>query len=393
MFRKLVIAFILVGSLQVWSLKALGSAVRLFNLAAIAVMIAVIVINIIYGDGKSLKKNFTSPLWLIFTAVLLSMFTAFLAFRQSFAISIYAQRDIYFYLFYFTLHALKIDKKELQRIIIYFGLIYVVLYLLQYFAYPAQIFDVPARLDRNTIRVYLDGLGYAMVAYFMCLHIFYYTNKPKYLILALIFFLPVVLFGARSGISTMMLGTIVQLLFSKRIKSKALITTLVVASLVPAFFFFQSIFEGIIQTTIEESANVSENVRIMAIQYYLFNFIPDGFAYFTGIGAPSERSPLGTLTAALSSEYGYFLSDIGIIANYVTYGVLFVLAIVVIIYKTLSIKIKSDMKYLRFFLIFEAYMMLPIAAGFAYSASIVVFCCIFYLLDISAYEYKLDPGD
>jgi hypothetical protein len=38
---------------------------------------------------------------------------------------------------------------------------------------------------------------------------------------------------------------------------------------VPAFFLFQDIFEGIAMVTVEQSANVSENVRIMAIQYYL----------------------------------------------------------------------------------------------------------------------------
>lgn len=189
----------------------------------------------------------------------------------------------------------------------------------------------------------------------------------------------------------MVLGTIVQLLFSDRVKSKALIGTLVVSSLVPAFFLFHDIFEGIFRATIEESANVNENVRIMAIQYYLFNIIPDNLAYFTGIGAPSERSPLGQMTASLSEQYGYFLSDIGIIANYVTYGVLFVIGIIIIIYRSLKLKLASDMQYMKFFLIFEAYLMLPIAAGFAYSGSIVVFCCIFYLLDISNYESRVNP--
>jgi len=294
-------------------------------------------------------------------------------------------------MFYFTLHVLNIEKKEMQRIIIYFGLIYVFFYLLQFFAFPAQIFDIPVRADRGTVRVYLEGLGYAMLGYFMCLHIFYYSNKVRYLLLALLFFIPVILFGARSGLFTLLLGTIVQLLFSKRVKSRVLISFLVLASLIPAFFFFKGIFEGIVQATVAESAEGSENVRLLAIQYYLVNFIPNKLAYITGIGAPSEKSPLGQLTLTLSLNYGYYLSDIGIIANYVTYGVLFVIAIFMIIYRSLTMKIKTDMKYMKFFLFFEAYMLLPIAAGFAYSGSIATFCCIFYLLDISAHEYRLDP--
>ncbi len=73
-----------------------------------------------------------------------------------------------------------------------------------------------------------------------------------------------------------------------------------------------------------------------------------------------------------------------------TYGVLFVLGVIVIIYRSLKIKLGADMQYLKFFLIFESFLLLPIAAGFAYSGSIVVFCCIFYLIDISAYEKRPD---
>ncbi len=85
--------------------------------------------------------------------------------------------------------------------------------MLQFFAYPVTLMDIPVREDRGTIRVYLDGLGYAMVSYFMCLHLFYQTNKAKYFILALIFFIPVY-FWRKIGFIYNCTGTIVQLLFS-----------------------------------------------------------------------------------------------------------------------------------------------------------------------------------
>jgi hypothetical protein len=317
------------------------------------------------------------------------MFTAFFSFNQDFGISIYAQRDIYFYLFYFTLYALKIDKKDLMRLVISFGLLYFLLYIIQFFAFPSEIFDITMRKERGTVRIYLEGAGYAMLAYFMCLQIFYTTNKLKYLLLSIIFFIPIVLFGARSGVSTVLLGTIVQLLLSKRVKSKVLIVFLVMLALVPTIYFLQDIFLGIIKAQKVESAQGSENIRILAAQFFLTKLPPNTLAYITGIGAPSERSSLGQLTALLSEKYGFYLVDVGIIGNYVTYGVLFVFSVLLIVIKLMFTKVEEDMAFIKYFFFFEVFLMLPIAAGFALSPPIASLCILFYFVDISAHERKL----
>jgi hypothetical protein len=222
----------------------------------------------------------------------------------------------------------------------------------------------------------------------MCLQIFYSTSKIKYLILAIIFFIPIILFGARSGISTMTLGTIVQLLFSRVVKSKVLITFLILLALVPTFYIFQDVFMEVIKAQKLESAEGSENIRILAGQYYLTSFLPNNISYITGIGAQSAQSALGRLTMMLSSKYGFYITDVGIIGNYVTYGILFVFALFWIVYKILFSRILLDMIFIKYFTFFEVLLMLPIAAGFALSPVIAGFCCLFYLIDLSAHERK-----
>jgi len=390
MIKKLIIIFIIIGSLQVYDLSVLGSMIRIFHLGAVALMVAILIIDLVYFKTKSVKKNFALPIYLIFGAVFLSMFTAYFSFNQSFAISLYSQRDIYFFLFYFTLHVLAINKKDLQRIIIGFGLLYFILYLLQFFSFPNEIFDVGMRQERGTIRIYLEGSGYALFSYFMCLHIFYSTNKFKYLALSLIFLIPVFLFGARSGLLTLTMGTIVQLLFSKRINSKALIVSLSIVAMVPAFLFFQDIIDGMINATKLESVKGTDNVRILAAQYYLTQFMPNKLSIFTGIGAPSERSALGQTTTMLSGRFGYYLVDIGIIGNYVTYGIFFIIGVLIISYKIMMLKIRNELSYIKYFYFFQVFLLLPIAAGFAFSPPIVALCCIFYLVDISVFEKKIE---
>lgn len=389
MVRKLIIIYIIIGSLQVYNLSVLGNIIRLFHLSAIALMIAIIFFDIVYFKTKKPVLHFAKPIYLIFAAVFLSMFTAFFSFNQNFGISLYAQRDIYFYLFYFTLHALRIDKKDLMRLVIYFGLLYFLAYIIQFFAFPGEIFDVTMREERGTVRIYLEGAGYAMLGYFMCLQIFYTTNKLKYILLSIIFFIPIVLFGARSGVSTVLLGTIVQLLLSKRVKSKVLIVFLVLLALVPTIYFLQDVFLGIIKAQKLESAQGSENIRILAAQFFLTKLPPNTMAYITGIGAPSERSSLGQMTALMSDKYGFYLVDVGIIGNYVTYGVLFVFSVLLIVLKLMFTKVESDMAFIKYFFFFEVFLMLPIAAGFAFSPPIANLCILFYLVDISSHERKL----
>ena len=261
MIKKIIIVYLIIGSLNVFSLSILGSISTYINFSAIILMAFLIIVNQVYFRTRMMKKNFSMAIYLIFIAVFISMFTAFYSFRQSFFVTLYSQRNIYFYLFYFTLHILKPGKHELQRIVIYVGLLYFAVYMVQFFAFPNEIFDVTMREERGTIRIYLEGSGYAMLAYYMCLQIFYSTNKFKYLFLSVVFLIPIFLFGARSGILTIMIGTFAQLIFSKRITSKALIVFLVLLALVPTFFFFRDVITGLVKATEMESAQGTERNR------------------------------------------------------------------------------------------------------------------------------------
>lgn len=390
MNKKLILVFIVIGSLQVFNLTFLGSLVRLFHLAAIGIMVVLILLDLIYFKTLKIKQNFALPIYLLFAAMVLSMFSAYYSYNQNFALSAYAQRDIYFYLLYFVLHILKIDKKSMQRLIILFGIVYLVAYLIQFVAFPTRVFDVLMREDRNTIRVYLQGSGYSLLGYFMCLYVFFATNKLKYLVLALILFIPSLLFGSRSVLMLTVLATIVQLLFSRRIQSKPLIVALVLLALIPAYYFSQGIIEGMQMASEADTSKGTDYVRIRAAQFYLTQFMPTDLSILTGVGAPTERSPLGQLTADISSRYHFNLSDIGIVSNFVTYGIFFVIGIFWLSIKAMTIRIRPDLQYLKYFMFFLVILMLPIAAGFASSPSIAVICCMFYLLDISNMEHKTD---
>ena len=90
--------------------------------------------------------------------------------------------------------------------------------------------------------------------------------------------------------------------------------------------------------------------------------------------------------------YGYFIADIGIIGNYVNYGILFVLGVVGIIYKYLRTKIQPRYNYIKYFYAFTAISII-MGGGFADSDFIVLVCITLYMLDVSKYYLKNEKED
>jgi len=107
-------------------------------------------------------------------------------------------------------------------------------------------------------------------------------------------------------------------------------------------------------------------------------------SYIFGNGASSARSEYSNKLGMISSKYGYFLSDIGILGNYIKYGILFVLGVFGILYKSFKIKIQPEYNYIKYFYILNA-LCIILGGGFADSDFIVLACITLYILDVSKF--------
>src|SRR6056297_2470131 len=203
--------------------------IYIIQFATILFLFLIIIMQAIYWKIPLYKQYFTTPIFLIFTGVFLSMLLANALHNQNFAISLWAQRSMYFYAFYFVLHILKIPIKTLEKIIIISGVIYAFAFLIQYFAFPQVIFDVRLGVERGTIRIFLPGLAIMNLAYFIALTKIIFKNALNYIPYILIFFSIYILTGTRSIIAGPAIVTILILILSNKIKSKALIIFLVIA--------------------------------------------------------------------------------------------------------------------------------------------------------------------
>ena len=113
-----------------------------------------------------------------------------------------------------------------------------------------------------------------------------------------------------------------------------------------------NIFNILLKETQSETADIKNNVRILSSNYYLNYFSPDTFSRIFGNGVPDDDSSYGTFCRYIEERFGFYVSDIGYLGLYVRFGLIAVLAYVILIYKTIKIKVPEEYLYCKYFLYF-----------------------------------------
>jgi hypothetical protein len=394
MAKRLIILFVIVASLGMYELAFLGKdMIKILELLGIGVIALIILLQLVYSKGENFKTNFGWEILLVFVGVILSMFTAFSGHNQGFTTTLIAQRFMYFYFFYFALHFIRISDVDLEKIIVYLAITYVVFYLLQFVAYPTVIFDVRTAEERGTVRIFLQGLSYLVLAYFYILNKLFERFTPGRLALLFLFFSIFILMGTRQIILTMFMLTVLNVLFSKKIKSKVMIMFLVIVSAIPVVFIFQDIFLSILSVTQEQSEGFEDDIRIRAATFFLYELFPNKISYITGNGAPSLNSPYGQLIQMYMDVFRFYQSDVGIVGDYSKFGAFFVIAVLAILIRVLTMKISSEFSYLKYYYFSIVLTMFTGGGTFGEGSSIVLICITLYILDIDKHNRMLLEED
>ena len=313
-------------------------------------MALILIVQLVYQKEINFQKHFNLELLLILGGVFLSMFMAQWGHNQSLSTTFIAQRFMYFYMAYWVLHSIKVSIEDLENIIFWFGISFSILYLIQYMVHPTVIFDVRIAEVRETVRIFLPGFFFLILAYFLTLNRLFESFTVGKLLAVFLFVSIVILMGTRQVIFTIMLLTIINVLFSKTVKSKLLILILMVSMIIPIIFIFQEIFISLIDLSKDQSETLEENVRLRAAVFFLTELFPNNFSYITGNGADSYNSSYGFMIQMYRDTYGFYQSDIGLIGDYVRFGALFALGAFLILFR--MIFSKTSTSYAVFYLHF-----------------------------------------
>jgi hypothetical protein len=390
MAKKLIVYFIALSALELFNFTFLGAdLIKVFQLTGIALIFLVLIIHLLYHQTINFQKYFNMPIMLILIGVLLSMYMAQWGHDQSMTTTFIAQRFMYFYLVYWTLHSLKISTDDLESVVFWLGITFSVFYIIQFFVYPTIIFDVRIAEDRGTIRIFLAGFSFLILSYFLTLNRLFESFSIGKLLSIFLFISILILMGTRQVIFSVMLITFMFILFSKVVKSKILIIMLMTASIIPIIIVFQEIFISLIDLSKSQSESLIENVRIRAAGFFLTEFFPNNIAYITGNGADSANSNYGYLIQMYKDAYGFYQSDIGLIGDYTKFGAAFVIGVFIILYKAIFNRTQATFGYIKFFFLSILLTLFTGGGPFAGADSITAICFTLYILDIDKHDRKV----
>lgn len=385
--ENLVVIIIILCSTSFFRFSALGSLQKVAELAGIGIIIIFILLYEAYADKTDIKKHFTIPITLIIFSFFTSVFMANYIHNQDFGNTIYVQRALFYYFFYILLHQMRIKLRDLEYIFYVFGIIHIVLYLIQYFVYPTIIFDGYVSEMRETIRIYLAGADYMLIAMFISVQKFFRTNQLKHMVFPLISLSIFILLGGRQTLAIVIFVIVLFLLIDRRVHSRYTIIILGIIGATALFFIFQPIFEALLVQTHSDAEKAEDYIRIRAAIFFLTDFMEHPMAYLLGNGTPYS-SGYAREMHKFNIYWGYYIADLGLIGNYVLYGIFFVFGVIAICIKSLKIKIEDRYLYIKYIFI-VVILSLITGGGFSKTDTICSIMLLLYILDVSHHSLKM----
>lgn len=342
-------------------------------------MIIMIIIKIIYQREERIKMNFAGPVLFLILGSIPCYFIAKSYHGQNFLVSAYANRLIGFYFLYFFAHYYKIDVKYVIRLLVIIGLISVGLYYLQFTLYPKKIMDINIMEGRGTIRLFVGGMICAQMAYFYFLNQFFAKNKPLYLLLSLLTMSIFILQGTRQLILALVFLTLVNLLFARKIHGRFLIAVVSGMAVCASFFVFREIFIELTRVSSTQMQNLGGGIRIKAARFFLTSFMPGKLAYLFGNSSSGLASPYDQRIMYYAVKFGFYTADIGIVGDYVKYGLIFTIAAIVLLVKSLRFKISPKFSFFKYYILSQCFTLLT---GFGVFGGVdVVWVLSLYIFD------------
>jgi hypothetical protein len=388
MVRQIVVFFIFLASATFFNLTYLPKNVTLLmSFGAVVLMLLTVIITLIYDRGKRFHQYFGVEVGLIFFALVLAIYGAKWGHGQDFLLSIWVLNSMYFYLFYFFLHSIRMRPDELEKLIGYMGILFITFFLMQYVLYPRMIFGARAQEMRGTIRIFLPGTSFAGLMFYFFLQRTFTTNQKISIAYCLLFLAIPVLQGTRSSILTTVLGALIYIVFSKRVKSKILVFILMFFGAVLVYFIFQDIINNLIEVSQSQAAQDEDDIRVRSAKFFLFDFYTSPLNYLIGNGESHMMSAYGMKIWFYKSNYGFYQNDLGILGEYVRFGVLYIVCVFLIFRKLFTMKIAPRYDYFKYWAVI---LILDELMGGAFSkpTSIVIIASALYIYDISTFELK-----
>lgn len=305
-----------------------------------------------------IKSVFSIPIYLIFFSILFSMVMAYYSWDQNFYHSFIETTQYMIWPLFFFMRYHNIPVKTLEKIILSFGLAYALLFFFQYLNQGVVLFGRPLygdewTEDRGVIRIIFPGAGIFILSLFISINKL--TSSKNHRLFWVLFsslgiIIPVMQV-TRQFIVGVLLMYLIHLLKSVSIPKKVAIISLFVLGVGLAINADIPMVEGVIEAQERDSSLGKKYIRVLAGEYFLYDYSPNEISGVFGNGAPYWGiSSYGKFNEKLGDERGYYLSDVGIIAVYAMFGIFSILGFIMIWLISFFIPLPSEYQYAKYYL-------------------------------------------
>jgi hypothetical protein len=260
-------------------------------------------------------------------------------------------------LFFFLRHY-NISVKWLEKVILFFGLAYALLFFFQYLNQGVVFFGRPLygdewTEDRGVIRIIFPGAGIFILSLFIS--ITKITSNTKYrlfwICFALLGIIIPVMQVTRQFIAGVLIIYFIHLVNNVSVPKKVVIIFLFILGFGIAVNSDIPMVEGVIEAQERDSSLGKKYIRVLAGEYFLYDYSPNLMSSIFGNGAPYwGLSSYGKFNEKLGDERGYYLSDVGIIAVYAMFGIFSIVGFIIIWSISFLIPIPSEYRYAKYYL-------------------------------------------
>ena len=381
------VVYVCLITMHIWSFTLIPEGV--FNVFELATIIILIFITF---HERNKIASLELPYWknikyFLFISFVLGSVGAFVFHYQGFHYSIWRQRTALFWLLYPVLHLFKVSPKKLIKMMLVLGFVWCILNIVQQFTYPKYLFasrteegpDSEELLRAGVYRFMPNIFQYGLFLGFYSYQKFLEKKKLIYVLALLLTLLGFYYYGTRQFIAG--LGACL-IIFTFLQKGKNRIFGIVLFTIIVyVVYSYQDLILGNFIELTNNQVQDDDYIRIVAANFFLFEYWPHWSAIFTGNGLAYIDSAFGKETAYIHEVYSFFATDVGIIGSFNSYGIFYVINIFVVLIKMLRTKFKNPSNnYLKLFSI-NALLLIILTDYFMSSTVIPFWCIIMYLID------------
>lgn len=350
-YQSVLIFFLVIFSLNLFFAKfVMGSMLKH---VCFAYMLGAILISVPYFFRGG--KGFVFPLQLISVSVLASIFMSYISWNQELAFGVSTVPYLLWFVFFYLLH-IQFPLPLIEKIVFIWGWAYILLFVFQ-FMNSSQVyfgFREEFKEDRGVTRILFPGAGVFFLAYFVSLN--RVMEKVRFRWLFALFIVAgmavTILQVTKQSIVLLLAITLFHLLRKTSLFSKLAIMAAFIGGIVLVLNSDNPISQGIIDSQKENVADRGENIRVQSGTYFLTDFSPTTVSRIFGNGFPNLNSRYGQYVSMLEDNYSYYLTDVGVVGMYAMFGILPLIAYLIIFLRGMTMRVPPEFQYLKYYLFY-----------------------------------------